>query len=277
VVVCSKRSHECERGTQSACATVYTQSIVRWIVGFLFVSCALAQTTENAPEPVGDAVLGQQRFESQCALCHGQDGSGGRGPNLRRPKLEHAPDDAALRKVIAEGIQPEMPGAWQLSPHEVASVAAYVRKIGAVPQEPVPGDAARGEQIYKSKGCANCHMIRGIGSGFAPELSDIGTRRSVSYLRESIVAPEASVPDRFLMIEAVTASGQTVRGLRANEDTFTIQIKTAKGEFLSFRKADLKELRKLRGKSPMPSYQGALTPEELTDLTAYLAGLKGRS
>lgn len=170
-----------------------------------------------------------------------------------------------------------MPGAWQLSPHEVASVAAYVRKIGAVPPEPVPGDATRGEQIYKSKGCANCHMIDGAGSGFGPELSDIGARRSVAFLRESIVAPEASVPDRFLMVEAITNTGATVRGVRANEDTFTIQIKNAKGEFQSFRKADLKELRKLRGKSPMPAYQGALSPEELTDLTAYLAGLKGKA
>ncbi len=250
---------------------------MRWALLFFCFSCALAQTVQNAPEPAGDPVLGQQRFESQCALCHGQDGSGGRGPNLRRPKLDHAPDDDALRKVIADGIQPEMPGAWQLSPHEVASVAAYVRKIGAVPPEPIPGDAARGEQVYKSKGCANCHMILGAGSGFGPELSDIGSRRSVAYLRESIVAPEASVPDGFLMVEAVTASGATVRGVRANEDSFTIQIKDAKGEFASFRKADLKELRKLRGKSPMPPYQGSLTPDELTDLTAYLAGLRGKS
>ena len=255
----------------------HTQGIVRWIIALFCVAGAAAQTKPADPEPVGDPTLGQRRFESQCALCHGQDGSGGRGPNLRRPKLDHAPDDAALRKVIEQGIQPEMPGAWQLSPHEVASVAAYVRQIGALPAEPVAGDAAHGEQVYKSKGCANCHMIRGTGSGFGPELSDIGARRNVAHLRESIVAPEASVPDGFLMVEAVTSSGATVRGIRANEDSFTIQIKDAKGEFSSFRKADLKALRKLSGKSPMPSYRGALTPEELTDLTAYLAGLRGKS
>jgi len=37
-----------------------------------------------------------------------------------------------------------MPGAWQLDDHEVASVAAYVRSLGAVPPEHLPGDAARG-------------------------------------------------------------------------------------------------------------------------------------
>jgi len=226
--------------------------------------------------PVGDPVLGQKRFESQCALCHGQDGSGGRGPNLRRPKLDRAPDDAALRKVIAQGIQPEMPGAWQLSVHEVASVAAYVRQIGSAPMEPIAGNATHGEQIYKSRGCANCHMIAGTGSGYGPELSDIGSRRNVAFLRESILSPEASVPDRFLMIEAVTNAGVTVRGLRANEDSFSIQIKDAKGQFSSFRKSDLKELRKLSGKSPMPSYKD-LSKDDLTDITAYLAGLRGKS
>jgi len=120
-------------------------------------------------------------------------------------------------------------------------------------------------------------MIAGSGSGYGPELSEIGARRSIAFLRESIVAPEASVPDRFLMVEVVTSAGATVRGLRANEDTFTIQIRDAKGQFSSFRKSDLKELRKLSGKSPMPSYKDGLTQDELTDLTAYLAGLRGKS
>jgi cytochrome c oxidase cbb3-type subunit III len=250
---------------------------VRWLLGLVWVGYGLAQTPPAAPERSGDPALGQRRFESQCALCHGQDGSGGRGPNLRRPKLDHAPDDAALRKIIEEGIQPEMPGAWQLSPHEVTSVAAYVRQIGSVPMEPISGDAVRGEQVYKSEGCASCHMIRGVGSSFGPELSDIGARRSVAYLRESIIAPEASVPDRFLMIEAVMGTGTTVRGVRVNEDTFSIQLKDAKGVFSSFRKSELKELRKMPGKSPMPSYQTTVSPDELTDLTAYLAGLRGKS
>src|SRR5262249_26781278 len=92
---------------------------------------------------------GKKNFQSQCALCHGQTGGGGRGPGLNRPKLNKAPDDAALREVISRGIPPEMPGAWQLTPHEVASVAGYVRSLGAVPQERLTGDIARGERIYE--------------------------------------------------------------------------------------------------------------------------------
>jgi cytochrome c oxidase cbb3-type subunit 3 len=193
--------------------------------------------------------VGQKLFESQCALCHGQTGGGGRGPNLHRLKLNQAPDESALRKVISEGIAPEMPAFWQMSDREVASVAAYVRTLGSAPSEPVPGDASRGERLYVSKGCGGCHMIAGDGSGYGPELTDVGVKRSLAFLRESIVAPEASVPEGFLLVELVTSSGETIRGIRLNEDTFSIQVKDSSNVIHSFRKADLSELRKLRGKS----------------------------
>ena len=79
------------------------------------------------------------------------------------------------------------------------------------------------------------------------------------------------------MLELVLADGSTVRGIRLNEDPFSIQIKDSNSEFHSYRKSALRDLRKLRGKSPMPSYERTLTPEELTDLTAYLAALRGKS
>ncbi len=250
-----------------------TRKILRWTYAILAISCAFAQTAPDAPDPA----LGKRLFESQCAVCHGQDGNGGRGPNLHHPKLNRAPDDATLRKVISDGISTEMPGAWQLSQREVASVAVYVRSLGTVAAEPVPGDRRRGELLYQSKGCATCHMIRGSGSGFGPELTAIGAKRSPSYLRESVIAPEAAVPGDFLLVELVTANGGTLRGIRMNEDTFSIQIRDSKNEFHSYRKSELKEIRKLRGKSPMPSYERALTPEELTDLIAYLSSLRDDS
>jgi len=229
----------------------------------------IAQTGEP------DLESGRRIFESQCALCHGQTGTGGRGPGLNRPKLDKAPDEEALRKLISDG-SGEMPGAWQLAAREVASVALYVRSLGKVPPEILPGDTERGARAYASKGCAGCHMIDGKGQGFGPELSNIGARRSGSHLKQTLIKPGATLPQGFLYVAAVTAAGQTVRGIRVNEDVFTIQIKDAGGRFHSFRKADLKELRRLRGESPMPSFEGSLTGAELDDLVAYLASLRGK-
>jgi cytochrome c oxidase cbb3-type subunit 3 len=239
----------------------------RWMFTAALVGHALAQT-----EP--DPAIGRKIFESQCALCHGQTGGGGRGPALNRPKLARAPDDAALRSVISEGIPPDMPGSWQLHPSEVSGVAAYVRSLGAMPAETLPGDAARGARVYEAKDCAGCHMVAGKGEGFGPELTGIGARRSASFLRQTVLKPSANLPEGFRYVVATPASGAAVRGIRVNEDSFTIQLKEAGGRFHSFRKSELKELRRLEKESPMPSYEGQLSPAELDDLVAYLASLK---
>lgn len=226
------------------------------------------------PEPRPDVELGRRIFESQCAVCHGVPGTGGRGPALNRPVLNKAADDTALRKLIAVGSPPEMPGAWQISAREVASVAAFVRTLGRIPPEQTPGNAKRGEALYRAKGCAACHIIAGAGAGYGPELTAIGGRRNAAHLREALVNPSAFVADEFTAVEAVTARGATIQGIRANEDTFTIQIRDLEGRNHSFRKEGLKDLRILRGRSAMPSY-AALMTEEADDLTAYLASLRG--
>jgi hypothetical protein len=66
-----------------------------------------------------------------------------------------------------------------------------------------------------------------------------------------------------------------VRGLRVNEDSFTIQIRDANNQLYSLRKADLQTLNKEIGKSLMPSYSGRVSGADLDDLIAYLASLGG--
>jgi len=223
-----------------------------------------------------DAQRGEKLFESQCTVCHGQKGTGGRGPVLTKPKLDKAPDDQALAALISQGIPPEMPGAWQLSMREVSDVVKYVRSLGAVAPVVLPGDPARGAALYKNKGCATCHVVGGTGGGFGPELSGIGTRRNAAHLRQSLTDPGAFIPEEYAAAEAVSAGGKKISGIRANEDTFSIQIKTLDGRFHSFRKAELQSSKTLTGQSLMPSYRDSLKPAELDDLVAYLASLRGR-
>jgi mono/diheme cytochrome c family protein len=70
---------------------------------------------------------GRKAFESNCAVCHGMDASGGRGPNLRRAHIARAPNEAALCELIEAGIPPEMPAGAFLTDVEVrALVVLYV-------------------------------------------------------------------------------------------------------------------------------------------------------
>jgi putative heme-binding domain-containing protein len=240
----------------------------RWVLLIALSACAFAQ----APS---DSAAGRKIFESQCALCHGQTGGGGRGPALNRPKLDKAPDDEALRKFIAQG-GGDMPGAWQLHPEELRAVAAYVRSLGALPPETMRGDAERGARIYAASGCPGCHMVAGQGAGFGPELTAIGARRAASFLRQTVLKPAATLAEEFQYISATPATGPEVRGIRVNEDSFTIQLRDAGGNYYSFRTAELRSLRRLQGETPMPSYEGKIGEAALDDLVAYLAGLKGK-
>lgn len=223
-----------------------------------------------------DAEAGKKLFEQHCALCHGMDGKGGRGPSLNRARLKHAPDDAALKSVIADGIPPNMPEGWFFDEEDVANLAAFVRSLGKIPADPVPGDSARGASVYAKSGCSGCHILDGTGAGYGPELTGIGERRSAVFLQKAISKPGAVLPEDFLFVKATTASGEVIEGIRANEDSFTIQIKDSGGRFHSFRKGGLREFRKLRGETPMPPFQGILSAAEMQDLVAYLASQRGK-
>jgi cytochrome c oxidase cbb3-type subunit III len=247
------------------------------VLGSGLLSVVLSgQTTTGEKSAHADVVAGKRLFERHCALCHGIDGKGGRGPALNRSKLPHAGDDAALKAVIADGIPPNMPEGWYLNDEDVANLAAFVRSLSKIPSDPVVGDATRGAGIYAKSGCSSCHIANGAGVGYGPDLTGIGDRRSPAFLLKAISKPGSELPEDFLLVKATTTSGETIEGIRANEDTFTIQIKDAGGHYHSLRKEDLKELSKLRGETPMPPFEGILSAAELQDLVAYLASQRGK-
>jgi cytochrome c oxidase cbb3-type subunit 3 len=257
------------------------------------VGAPLSAQEPARPQPIAspsadELARGKRLFESQCARCHGISGTGGFGPNLVRPKLRRAPDDEALVRVIQDGIaNTAMPGDWSLSEVEVPLVAAYARSLGRRPVETLPGDPGRGKALYEGKGgCAACHIVRGVGSGIGPELTEIGALRGAAYLREALLDPGKALPDRpvpyepnaysgYLLVRAVESDGREVLGYRLNEDSFTIQLQDASNRLHSLRKAHLRTLDKQFGRSPMPGYRGVFKPGEADDLVAYLAGLRG--
>ncbi len=234
---------------------------------------------ENPHTAPADVSRGQHLFFGHCAPCHGPRGEGGRGPTLARPKLPRAADDQALFKVMRNGIEgTEMPGAWAMIDREVWQTAAFVRTLGQTPIEQVPGDAARGEQVYGGKGkCSQCHTVKGRGGNLGPELTEIGARRSAAYLRRALLEPEAEVPEGFLQVRLVAKDGRRLTGVRLNEDTYSLQVRDLSGVPHSFWKTDLTELHKDWKKSPMPGYRGVLSDAEIEDLIAYLVGLRGSS
>jgi mono/diheme cytochrome c family protein len=242
-----------------------------------------------ASAQTAEPMQAERLFQSHCAACHGPKGEGAMGPTLALPKLGRATNDQLLFSIIKDGIAgTEMPRS-RLNTEEIQQLVTYVRKLGQAPSETTTGNAKRGEQLYFAKGnCHQCHAINGHGSAFGPDLSEIGLRRGGVHLRTSLLDPEADVPksfavyrpgtsiaDNFLQVRVVTKDGQRLKGVRVNEDTFTIQLREASGRVYSFFKSELSELHKDWGKSPMPSYRDVYSKEELDDVVAYLLSLRG--
>jgi putative heme-binding domain-containing protein len=257
--------------------------LILWLAAGSF-ALGLAQDHDQAPKDMvpaltaSDIAQGTRLFIGHCAYCHAMGGTGDRGPSLNRPDLLHAPNNQALFKLIQNGIDgSEMPGAWQMTDHEIWQVAGYVRSLGRTESRPLPGDPTKGRSLFEGKGgCWSCHIVNGIGTGLGPDLTNVGARRSSAYLRKALTDPGSSVPEGFLMVTVTTNDGRSIEGIRLNEDTFTIQIQDLGNTLHSFRKADLAKLKREFGKSPMPSFETTLEAAEMDDLVAYLASLRGR-
>jgi cytochrome c oxidase cbb3-type subunit III len=213
---------------------------------------------------------GRQAFENNCAVCHGMDASGGRGPNLRRAHIARAPDDAALCELIETGIPPEMPAGAFLTDVEVRALVAFVSSLRvSAAAAAIAGDPARGARVFAGNGCSACHILAGEGSAFGPELTDLGNRRSAAYVREVLLDPPSRLPAEFLMVRVTTKAGEVTEGIRINEDNYSIQLKDPAGNIRSFEKAELQSQERLRGRTPMPSFKN-LPPADVQDLLAYL-------
>ncbi len=236
--------------------------------------------------PMQDIAAGRKLYQAGCAGCHGQRGEGGRGARLTA--LTRASDDESLFAIIRKGIPgTEMPPA-PLGDGEIRDLVRFVRSLQSAAAAVAAGGGSKGERVYRQAGCAKCHTIGAGGGVLGPDLTAIGARHRPDYLRRALLDPAAdipenfgqyrwiiAIPDNFLLVRATTSDGRDVTGARVNEDPFSIQMRDAGGRIHSFWKAELKELRKEWGKSPMPAYGGTLTPTEIDDLVTYLASLRG--
>lgn len=147
---------------------------------------------------------------------------------------------------------------------------------GAFGQNAAPGDAVRGRKAVVSAGCTGCHRIGDQGKYAGVDLSEIGARRSADQLGKEITGPAAEVQPQNRLYRVVTREGAAVTGKVLNQDQYSVQMIDDNNRLVAFQKSALKQFGFIPT-PPMPSYKEKLPPEELADLVAYLASLKGVS
>jgi cytochrome c oxidase cbb3-type subunit III len=258
-----------------------------FLIAYCLMSCALAlqaqrpaaQSRPALPEAnpyttAADLEAGRKLYVGRCGHCHGKNGEGGRGAPLNTGRFKHGSTDREIFLVIRNGIpNTEMPGTFSSPEAEVWRMVAYVQQLGRQgAPEPVTGDPAAGAIIYQKNGCASCHSIDGKGGILGPDLSDIGDKRAIRHLRESIVEPNADIPLDYRTVEVISVTGKSNSGIHLNEDEYSIHMRDLKGDLKSFMKSELKEI-KLPRESLMPDY-ASLSKVDLENLVGYLGSLR---
>jgi cytochrome c oxidase cbb3-type subunit III len=260
-----------------------------------FLSCApvivaqgppVAPPHSPHPNPTPESLAeGKTLFEGTCAGCHGIDGSGANGPNIRNVGKQLGPEGIYTMIATGGAIGSGMPNFSSLGDQKIWLLVNYVSSFGEVGGGAVTGDPAKGKELYEANGCSNCHMIDGQGGDSGPDLSHIGGVRSAGFLHDALLDPGANLPQSdaslqeranypsYTMYRVVMKDGKVIEGTRVDEDSFTLQLRDEKGQLRSIEKQQAEKIEVRPDKSFMPSYKDKLTDAQLNDLVAYLAGL----
>ena len=242
---------------------------------------APAAAQENEFDTPIDVRMGERVFRAQCGRCHGRDARGNDetgAPDLTTGQFSRVSSDAGMFDVIREGIDgTAMIGiSPRASDQSVWQIVSYINSLNLDPGDyDLPGDAARGEQVYAGANCATCHMIRGEGGRTGPDLSTVGSRLDPDELATSLSDPDAEVAPRWWTMRINRADGSTIEGLRMNEDTFTVRIMDADENLWSFIKSEVRSVEQVKT-STMPAAED-VSASDMDDLVAYLFSLRRES
>jgi len=245
-------------------------------VGSMAVAAQQAAQLHDSQYPDVDIAHGASLYTARCSVCHGAQGDGIGGVNLRSGKYRNAITDRDLAGFIRAGSQAAGMPPFALDDADMAGIIAYLRNMNSFDAATVKtGNVARGRAVFEGKGaCTKCHRVGRLGSHVAPNLTDIGSVRSAGSLQRSLLEPTSQMMPINRPVRLVTKDGTVISGRRLNEDTYSIQVMDDRERLHSLRKDDVREFTIMKT-SPMPSYKDTLNSEELSDLLGYLLSLKG--
>ena len=212
-------------------------------------------------------------YRQRCGDCHGLDARGYRGPDLT-VALGGMPDER-LFQTIRKGVPGSEMQPNNMTDDDVLLIIAYLRNMNkATANEPASGNADNGRKLFAAQ-CATCHRVGNTGGRLGPDLSRVGVSRSREALVREIRTPSEFMAPGYESVTLVTSDGQKIRGVKKNEDTFSIQIMDARERLQGHMKADLQQLI-FEKASLMPEYgTERLNDGDLNDLIGYLRTLRG--
>jgi cytochrome c oxidase cbb3-type subunit 3 len=227
-----------------------------------------------------DAARGQKVFQQNCGVCHANDATGGRGPDLiRSPVTAHDVKGDLLGEVIRKGRPDKGMPPMPLTDSEIADVAAFLHarikeslQSARVPKvydlkRLLTGNADAGKAYFDGPGgCKSCHSPTGDLAGVAGKYTPIDLQARILY-------PEKLFKNTKTSASVTLPSGQQVQGHVVYQDDFAVGLIDSTGWYRSFdrgkNKIELKD-----GLAGHREQLFKLTPDQVHDLFAYIQTLK---
>ncbi len=136
-------------------------------------------------------------------------------------------------------------------------------------------DFKQGGRTFQNAGCGLCHAFSTYfqGSGFAPDLTGVGSKFSRDIILQSILEPSASINGQYYATLFTLKSGRTLQGVVVEEGNGVYKVAPALSAVentIEIKEADVVS-KKPSPVSPMPP--GLLNPftrEQIIDLFAFL-------
>jgi len=156
-----------------------------------------------------------------------------------------------------------------------AEVLGKKKRIGAgqelvaelLPQLTGPGDVGAGRIVFEQN-CSGCHLFRGSGTDFGPELTGMGARTTEALL-PSIVDPNRVVDAGYQLHTATTTDGRALSGVLIRSTPDEIALRMINVDMV-VRRDELVSL-EATGESPMPTgLEQFIGADGLRNLLTYL-------
>lgn len=158
---------------------------------------------------IGGRLVAQR---SGCTTCHAtdaltdplEDRPSSRGPDWISGHVQDP-------QMIAPGLrEPPSPR----TEREVAAIVAYIRRAARGPYHPVPAHIETVANVF-ARYCLGCHIVDGDGGKDGPELTHIGSKREIGFLRQVITDPESVDPDAEMPPFAKRLSPEEIEAVAA--------------------------------------------------------------
>lgn len=171
-----------------------------------------------------------------------------------------------LEKAIREAQNlPSQPPAK----YDAQYVARLKRKVET------SGNFDRGKHAYlKAATCVGCHKVEGVGGDIGPDLTEVGSGRSIELLIESVLWPNRQIREGYMTTKITTKDDRLHVGYRLSEEGGVVRVRDiATADVTKIARANIKKEEEA-GSSMVAGLTAGLSEAELADLVSYLAGLK---